>query len=130
MNTLFEQAKTVRLHAYAPYSQFKVGCALKTKNEKVFVGCNVENASFALTQCAEANAIASMIAAGEKNIKELLLVADTELCPPCGACRQIIAEFSQAKTLIHLANLQGIQKTLTIEELLPFSFSAQQLNKN
>lgn len=121
---LIDAAKKVRKNAYAPYSSFKVGAAVLAGSGKIYIGSNVENASFGLTICAERNAIAQAIAQGEKKIKAVAIVADSNnLTPPCGACRQVIYEFGIESEIL-LANLNGKQKKYKITELLaePFSF--------
>ncbi len=119
---LFILAKQNRENAYAPYSNFKVGAAILTTNGKFFGGCNVENSSYPCGICAEAGAIAAMIAAGETKIAEILVIADTECITPCGNCLQKIAEFADASTVIYCANLNKIVKSLTLNDLFqPFS---------
>ena len=122
-NELLNLAKSAAKNAYAPYSNFHVGAAILSDSNKFYSGCNVENISFPVGTCAEAGAIAAMFAGGDKKIKEILIyAASNTLITPCGACRQRIAEFSNPETLIHLANNEGIKKTLTIQELLPYTF--------
>ena len=122
-NELIKLAKSASLKAYAPYSKFCVGCSILSDSNKYYSGCNVENISFPTGTCAEAGAISAMINGGDKLIKEILIYAPSkELITPCGACRQRIAEFSDSKTLIHLADDTGIKKTCTIADLLPYSF--------
>lgn len=119
---LIELAKQARAHAYAPYSGFAVGAAALSADGRVFLGCNIENASYGLTNCAERTAIFSAIAAGAKELAALAVVADGEQpCSPCGACRQVIAEFSIKRII--LANLAGKSRVVTAEELLPYAFS-------
>jgi cytidine deaminase len=114
---LLEAAWAVRNRAYAPYSKFHVGAAVLTKSGKLFVGCNVENLSFGLTNCAERVAIGSMIAAGESEIERVVVVADTDKpISPCGACRQVMAEFGDFPIL--LACHHG-QESFQLSELLP-----------
>lgn len=121
---LFSLAAEAAKNAYCPYSEFAVGAAIFTDDGKYYAGCNVENISYPVGTCAEAGAIAAMIAGGSKKIAEILIFADSrKLISPCGACRQRIAEFSEPQTLVHLANCAGIQKSFTIAELLPSSFS-------
>lgn len=123
LQKLFDLAKSVSANAYAPYSNFHVGAAILSDSQKFYCGCNVENVSFPVGTCAESGAIATMIAGGDKKIKEILIYASSkDLIFPCGACRQRIAEFSSKETLVHLADDSGIKQTLTIEELLPYSF--------
>ena len=127
ISDLYNIAKKVREKAYAPYSNFKVGAAILGKSGKIYSGCNVENASYPCGTCAEAGAVSAMIADGEIQIKEILIVADTEQILPCGNCLQKIAEFSGSATLIHSADLHGNIKTFTLKELLPQSFSLKDL---
>ena len=111
-------------NAYCPYSEFPVGAALLSKEGHFFSGCNTENISYPVGTCAETGASAAMTAAGDRRIAEILILADGQnLITPCGACRQRIKEFAAPQTLIHLATPQKIVKTLTIEELLPLSFT-------
>ena len=123
-NEVLQTAERCRLNAYAPYSKFKVGAAVLTANGKVFGGCNVENASYPCGTCAEAGAIAAMIAGGEREIAEILIVADTESILPCGNCLQKIAEFGTEKTVIHGADTKGNIKSYTLKQLLPHNFKA------
>jgi cytidine deaminase len=120
---LFEKAKEVRLNAYAPYSNFKVGASILSENNKIYTCCNVENGAYPSGTCAEQGAISAMIAGGCKQIKEILIIGDSKnLVSPCGACRQRISEFSTNETIVHIANLNGIQKTSKFSELLPINF--------
>ncbi|MER3429939.1 MAG: cytidine deaminase [Blastocatellia bacterium] len=119
---LIRAAKAAREKAFAPYSNFQVGAAVETAQGEIFVGCNVESASFGLTLCAERVAIFSAVAAGRRRIKRIAIVADTEtLTAPCGACRQIIWEFG-GDIVVELANLRGSSQKLRIGELLPYAF--------
>jgi len=128
--TMLEQAIAIQQNAYAPYSNFYVGVCIRTEDDALFAGCNVENASFGLTQCAEATAIGLMIANGKKIIKEVVVIGSGKgLCPPCGACRQRFREFAALDTPIHLADKNGIQTTETLEALLPLSFGPDNLTK-
>ncbi|MBR2300079.1 MAG: cytidine deaminase [Alphaproteobacteria bacterium] len=121
--TLFKRALEARENAYAPYSGFKVGAAVLASNERIYVGANTENISYPCGTCAEEAAIASMVAAGERLISDIVIVADAQnLISPCGACLQRISEFSDSNTLVHLADLKDIQKTCRIVELLPQPF--------
>ena len=111
-------------NAYSPYSKYSVSSCICTDDNVLFTGVNVENCSYGLTICAETSAICQMIAGGHQRIKSMVILAgDHALCPPCGACRQRIHEFSTPDTLIHLCNQQDILKTMTIDELLPMAFS-------
>ena len=125
---LFEEAKKVRENAYVPYSKFKVGAAILTNNNKIIVGCNVENAAYPQSQCAEASAIGNMLSQGHNTIKEVMVVGSGNLlCSPCGACRQRIREFAPLNTPIHMCNINKHLKTLTLEQLLPDSFGPENL---
>lgn len=116
---LIEAAKSARENAYAPYSNFKVGAALLTESGKIFLGCNVENASLGLTICAERNAVGSAILAGERRFKAIAIVTDDEPpATPCGACRQVLAEFSQELEVITV-NLEGHRLDFFLSDLIP-----------
>lgn len=116
---LISEARAAREQAYAPYSRFAVGAALRTKTGRVFKGCNVENLSFGLTICAERNAVFAAVAAGEREFEAIAIVADSkEPVTPCGACRQVLAEFS-LDLLVCSANLEGATYESSIRELLP-----------
>lgn len=119
---LMDCAIKAREKAYSPYSHFAVGAALLCEDGTLYEGCNIENASYGLTNCAERTAIFKAVSEGHIKFKALAVVADTEgPCAPCGACRQVMAEFKIP--LIIMGNLMGNIKIVTIEELLPFSFS-------
>lgn len=114
--------------AYVPYSHFQVGAVIESGNGNIYAGCNVENASYPEGTCAEAGAIAAMVMGGETQIKQIYVIGKGEqLVTPCGGCRQRIREFSDSDTLIHICSPEGIRKTLTINELLPFSFGPENL---
>jgi cytidine deaminase len=116
---LIKLAKEARARAYAPYSQFAVGAALLTKSGRVFVGCNVENISFRLTMCAEQAAVAAAIIEGEVEFEAIAVVAESrQPIVPCGACRQVLAEFSPHMEVI-IATVGGASETLPLSELLP-----------
>ena len=125
---LFEAAKKVREKAHVPYSQFKVGAAFLTEDNTIIVGCNVENAAYPQSQCAEASAIGNLISYGHKNIIEIVVIGSgNRLCSPCGGCRQRLREFSKLDILIHMCNTDGHIKTSTLGELLPDSFGPENL---
>ena len=125
MKDLIEKAQQARENAHAPFSDFKVGAALLTKSGEVYTGCNVENASYGLTMCAERVAIFKAISEGKKDFTNLAIVADTEnLTPPCGACRQIIWEFCGDIPVI-LANFSGQTEIVQTGDLLPRAFDAK-----
>ncbi|MCD6384650.1 cytidine deaminase [Candidatus Sumerlaeota bacterium] len=116
---LIAEAKAARENAYAPYSNFKVGAALLTEGGKIFSGCNVENASLGLTLCAERNAVGAAILAGERQFKAIAIVTDDEPpATPCGACRQVLAEFSQELEIITV-NLEGHRLDFFLSDLIP-----------
>lgn len=125
-NELIEVAKKYRENAHAPYSKFKVGAAVLTSSDKVFGGCNIENASYPAGICAERTAISKAVSEGEKNISAIAIIADTdEPCSPCGICRQVMAEFKISKII--MTNLKGNTKIVTLNEILPFAFSDKDL---
>lgn len=118
-------AAEVRENAHAPYSNFKVGAAIRTGAGTVFQGCNVENVAYPEGTCAEAGAIAAMCAAGEREIAEIYVIAQSPApVPPCGGCRQKIAEFAKGDVIVTLATTDGIEKQMTVAELLPGAFDA------
>lgn len=127
---LIEKAKEARKNAYAPYSNFQVGAAVLTKNKQVYHGCNIENASYGLTNCAERTAIFKAVSEGDKEIEAIVVIGDTDgPISPCGACRQVMAEFLKEDTKVILTNLKGDIVETTINKLLPGSFSAKDLTK-
>ena len=129
LQSLIEDATRARLQSVAPFSRFLVGAAVRAENGKVYVGCNVESASYGLTVCAERVAIWKALSEGERQFTELAVVADTEsLTTPCGTCRQIIWEFCKHATIV-LANLRGQKETVSIKELLPRAFDARFLKE-
>jgi cytidine deaminase len=120
---LLEAAREARSKAYAPYSHFHVGASVLSASGKIYSGCNVENASYGLTCCAERNAIFTMVAAGETEIREILVIGESEeFLPPCGACRQVIAEFAAPPTVVHMCRRDGTCRDTTVNELVPFIF--------
>lgn len=124
LQKLVEDAKQARRNARAPFSNFEVGAALLTGKGKVFTGCNIENASYGLTMCAERVAIFKAISEGETEFQKIVVVADTgELTPPCGACRQIIWEFCGDVEIV-LTNLSGKTETFQMSELFPKAFDS------
>ena len=125
---LFEEAKKVREKSYVPYSHFKVGVALLTEDNSVIVGCNVENAAYPQSQCAEATAIGNLVSQGYKKIIEIVVIGSGNmLCSPCGGCRQRLREFAKLDLPIHMCNINGHLKTSTLGELLPNSFGPENL---
>jgi len=128
LQELFDAALAGQGHAHAPYSRFPVGAALRAASGRVYAGCNVENASFPEGTCAEAAAIAAMVAAGDREIVAVLTVAGgDDLATCCGGCRQRIREFATAATRIHAAGPDGVRATFTMDELLPLSFGPSNL---
>ena len=143
LDELFEAAKAARDRAYAPYSRFKVGAAIRARSGRIHVGCNVENAAYPVGSCAEAGAIAAMIAAGDgpagtadrAAIAEILVLGwsdarpdATALTTPCGGCRQRIREFASAATTIHVAGPEGPRRSFSLADLLPESFGPENLD--
>ncbi|MCJ2050562.1 cytidine deaminase [Methylobacterium sp. J-070] len=130
LTALFEAARAVRERAHAPYSRFRVGAALRDERGALHAGCNVENAAYPVGTCAEAGAIAAMIAAGGRRITAVLVCGDgAGLVTPCGACRQRIREFAGPDTPIHAAGPDGPARTFTLAELLPESFGPETLGE-
>lgn len=128
--TLLQAAKDVRERAYAPYSRFKVGAALRAGSGAVYVGCNVENVAYPEGTCAEAGAISAMIAGGDTAIAEVVVIADSPApVPPCGGCRQKIAEFAGADVRVTLCTTDGAEKVMTVAELLPGQFTAAHMDR-
>lgn len=122
--SLIKEAAAVRENAYAPYSRFKVGAALKSESGAVYAGCNVENVASPEGTCAEAGAIAAMIAAGDLKFTDAAVIADSpEPVPPCGGCRQKLAEFAAPGALITMATTSGKENTMLVADLLPGAFS-------
>ena len=120
---LVQQALGIREKAYAPYSHFKVGAAVLTDDGEVFTGCNVENASYGLTVCAERVALFKAISRGRRSFSAIAIVAETDnYCSPCGACRQVLAEFGGG-TKVYMANRKGEYLEMTVAELLPAAFN-------
>ena len=129
---LIREAKQARMHAYAPYSGFKVGAALLTKDGKVYHGCNIENAGFSPTNCAERTAFFKAIYDGQREFEKIAVVGAADdsavdtLCAPCGVCRQVMAEFCDADFRVVLGDAEQVQ-VFTLAELLPASFSKSNL---
>ena len=127
MKELILAAQLSRQNAYVPYSNFKVGAAVLTKNGTIYAGCNVENASYGLCNCAERTAIFKAVSEGARELVAIAIIADTkEPVAPCGACRQVMAEFSINKII--MCNLHDEQYIATLEELLPYSFQKKHLS--
>jgi cytidine deaminase len=129
-NDLIVEAKKAREFAYAPYSKFKVGAALLSKDGQVYHGCNIENAAYSMTNCAERTALFKAYSEGVKQFDSLVVVADTDgPVSPCGACRQVISELCDAEMEVVLTNLKGDILKLKVKDLLPGAFSPKDLNK-
>jgi len=123
---LFEAARAAMARAHAPYSKFPVGAAIRAEDGKIYAGANIENLSFPEGWCAETTAIGHMIMAGQHKIMEVAVIAEKlALCPPCGGCRQRLAEFAAADTPVYLCDETGVKKELKLSDLLPHSFETE-----
>ena len=128
LKELFEAAAKAQARAYAPYSRFRVGAAIRGGSGRIHAGCNVENAAYPVGTCAEAGALAAMILAGDRDPTDILVLGEGEmLCTPCGACRQRLREFGGDRLAIHVAGPDGIRRSFTLAELLPHSFGPDNL---
>jgi cytidine deaminase len=128
ISELLAAATRARDNAYAPYSKFAVGAAIRAEDGRIYAGANVENAAFPQGQCAEATAIGAMVSAGARRIVEMVVVGEgAVLCTPCGGCRQRIREFAARDVPIHLCAADGERHTVTIGELLPLAFGPDHL---
>ena len=133
INNLLDKAKNMLNFSYTPYSHFKVGAALLTKDSKIYTGCNIENAAYAPTMCAERTAIFKAVSEGCTDFEAIAIVGGKngiieDFCPPCGVCRQVMMEFCNPKTFkIYLQNREGIIKEFTLEEMLPLGFGPASL---
>ena len=127
---LLKAATEVRERAWAPYSKFKVGAAIRSTSGRVYVGCNVENAAYPEGTCAEAGAIAAMVAGGDTRIAEVCVIADSpEPVSCCGGCRQKIAEFAGPEVVVTMATTSGAVRRATVAELLPGVFTKSQMDR-
>ncbi|ACL55551.1 cytidine deaminase [Methylobacterium nodulans ORS 2060] len=128
IDALFSAALAVQARAHAPYSGFRVGAAVLDETGAVHAGCNVENAAYPVGTCAEAGAIAAMVAGGGRRIAAILVLGDGEaLVTPCGACRQRIREFAAPDAPVHVAGPEGLRRSFTLDALLPVSFGPDNL---
>ena len=126
---LIRQALAAREKAYTPYSHFKVGAALLAKNGKVYTGCNIENASYGLSNCAERTTIFKAVSEGKKEFDYLVVTGDTDgPISPCGACRQVMAEFCHPDMPVLLTNKKGNKHETTIKEFLPGAFRSEDMD--
>jgi homotetrameric cytidine deaminase len=125
---LLAMARAAVRHAYAPYSRFPVGAAVRTTDGRRYAGANVENAAYPQGQCAEASALGAMVAGGGGTVAEVVVAAPSrELCTPCGGCRQRLREFTPLDAPIHLADERDVRRTTSLAELLPLSFGPEHL---
>ena len=128
--SLIDNARAVRENAYAPYSKFNVGAAIRSASGTIYTGCNVENVAYPEGTCAEAGAIAAMIAGGDTRIAEVAVIADSpKPVSPCGGCRQKIAEFADGDVAVTLATMDGIVQQTTVADLLPGRFDADYMSR-
>ena len=127
LHTMIALARRARDFAFAPFSRFKVGAAIRTRDGRIYTGCNVENASFSLTLCAERTALFKAISEGTREFTQVVIVTDAaKLTPPCGACRQVLWEFAPDAEVI-LANVRGRTKRMKMSALLPSPFDSRDL---
>jgi cytidine deaminase len=127
---MLDLARAALANAHAPYSRLRVGACVRGASGRLYAGCNVENASYGLTLCAESAAIAAMVAGGDRRIVEALVVTErAEPCPPCGRCRQQLAELAAPDTPVHMAGPDGVRLTRTLGELLPLAFGPDALGR-
>jgi len=131
LEPMLDLARRALANAHAPYSHFPVGACLRTASGRLYAGCNVENAAYPVGQCAEATAIGAMVAAGDRQIVEVVLLTEgPQPCPPCGRCRQQLAEFARPDTRIHLCGPEGVRVTATMGDLLPMAFGPDLLERS
>lgn len=127
---LLAQARRLRRHAYAPYSRFKVGAALRAADGSIWAGCNVENAAYPQGWCAEASAIAALVGAGHRRIVEALVIGSSPRpCAPCGGCRQKLLEFATADLPVHICTASGRHQTVQLGALLPHAFESRSFTR-
>jgi cytidine deaminase len=130
LEEMIRRAREAQARAYAPYSNFHVGACVRTADGALYAGCNVENAAYPEGWCAETSAIAAMVMAGGKRIAEVVVIGEGDgLCTPCGGCRQRLNEFATPDTPVHVCGAEGLRKTVTLGELLPYSFGPDNLEE-
>ena len=128
LDQMLDLARQALANAHAPYSRFRIGACVRSGGGRLYAGCNVENASYPVTQCAEATAIGAMVVAGDHEIVEVVVLTEgREICSPCGRCRQQLAEFARSGVPVHLAGPEGVRVTTTLGELLPLAFGRETL---
>ncbi len=128
IDDMIQAARQAMERAYAPYSNFPVGAVVRSASGKLYAGCNVENSAYPQGWCAEASAIAAMVAAGERRIVEVAVMGQGEaLVTPCGGCRQKLREFADAATPVHVCGPEGLRRSFTLGELLPEAFGPDNL---
>jgi cytidine deaminase len=131
LDAMLDLAQRALANAHAPYSRFRVGACLRAVSGRLYAGCNVENASYPVGQCAEATAIGAMIAAGDRDIVDIVVLTEgTEVCSPCGRCRQQLAEFARPDARVHLCGPEGVRHTTTLGQLLPLAFGPGTLGRS
>ncbi len=128
---MIKMARAAMLNAYNPYSNYAVGACIRSEDDELFAGCNVENVSYSVTICAESAAIGALITAGKKKIKEVVVMGSGDaLCTPCGACRQRLAELALTPDIpVHLCDTEKVQQTIKLNQLLPGAFNPEHLEK-
>lgn len=126
LDRMIALARQALAHAHAPYSRFRVGACVRAAGGRLYAGCNVENSSFPVGQCAEASAIGAMVTAGDHTILEVVVLTErAEPCSPCGRCRQQLSEFAGAETPVHLCGPEGVRLTTTLGRLIPLAFGPE-----
>lgn len=124
VENMLDLAREALSRAHAPYSRFRVGACVRAASGRLYSGCNVENASYPVGQCAEATAVGAMVTGGDRTIVEVVVVTErAEPCSPCGRCRQQLAEFAGPDTPVHLCGPEGLRQTVTLGQLLPLTFT-------
>ena len=130
LEPMLDLARRALGNAHAPYSRFRVGACLRAASGRLYAGCNVENAAYPVGQCAEASAIGAMVAAGDREIVEVVVATEgAEPCPPCGRCRQQLAEFAGPDARVHLCGPEGVRISTTLGQLLPLAFGPGTLER-